>query len=366
MRTPPINAIELPDMESDSAYDPSTIRMARPKLPEKSHGKTPSSASTSTIDSDAPSTHRLGEQEMLSPPKLLGRPSMDTLSSAPTSKSQPAEDPRRPPVRRPGGSVGDGLRGFQFPLVAPRMPDSTHSPLRPQPPSLHRMHSAAPALASPVKPPPIQIPIAGPSRPPMMRQASVAVMEGRAASQTQAQAEALALVGGDSTSPTRGLPLPPAGRFDRFATGTGMVRTRSGSRADDMNGSAVNLRDLIKVSQSHVKADGQLSATIPDQEDLLPPSPTSAVPPRYFPQPSPLSAPPPLTATTIVSSSGSAGNSLGPPVRPLDLGSLEGDEVFAELERTVEDLGAWLELVSTGLEDLCAMPWEDGEAVLAE
>lgn len=54
---------------------------------------------------------------------------------------------------------------------------------------------------------------------------------------------------------------------------------------------------------------------------------------------------------------------LGPSVRPLDLGSLEGDEVFAELERTVEDLGKWLDLVSTGLEDLCMIPDEEENGI---
>jgi hypothetical protein len=41
-----------------------------------------------------------------------------------------------------------------------------------------------------------------------------------------------------------------------------------------------------------------------------------------------------------------------PEVRPLDLGSLEGDDVFLELERTVIDMQAWLGCVEAGLETL--------------
>lgn len=263
--TPPMSddIEELPDVPSESAYDASTIRVPRSKQPlasERTHGKVTSASSTSTFmsDSDAATpTFRQVERDetMLSPPKLRGKASMDTLSSIPTSKSQPPEDPRRTPaaVRRPGGSMGDGFRGFQFPLMArPSESGPSGSPglALPRPPPLQRMHSAAPVLASPTAPVAVHIPTAGPSRPPMMRQASVAVMEGRAAGQTQAQAqaEALALVEDDHTSPSKGLPLPPAGRFDRYAMGTGMVRTRSGSKVDDANGSVVNLRDLIKVS----------------------------------------------------------------------------------------------------------------------
>jgi protein-serine/threonine kinase len=182
---------ELPDMPE--VYDSSTIRRPKP-----------------SIDT----TER----------KLRAKASMENLPLASEGR------------RRPGGSVGRGLRGFQFPLVA-RATEAGPS----RPPALQRMHSAAPAVTSPTAPTFV-------SRPPMMRQASVAVMEGRAAglTQAQAQAEALALVQDDS--PVKGLPLPPAGRFDRYAMGTGMVRTRSGSRVDDGNGSVVNLRDLIKVS----------------------------------------------------------------------------------------------------------------------
>jgi protein-serine/threonine kinase len=41
-----------------------------------------------------------------------------------------------------------------------------------------------------------------------------------------------------------------------------------------------------------------------------------------------------------------------PSLRPLDLGQLEGEEVFAELEKTVEDMQSWLVCVERGLEDL--------------
>lgn len=48
---------------------------------------------------------------------------------------------------------------------------------------------------------------------------------------------------------------------------------------------------------------------------------------------------------------------LGPPIRPLNLGGLGRDGLFAELESTVEGLQAWLEGVHTGLEDLM-QGWE--------
>lgn len=41
-----------------------------------------------------------------------------------------------------------------------------------------------------------------------------------------------------------------------------------------------------------------------------------------------------------------------PPLRPLDLGQLEGDEVFAELEKTVEDMQSWLLCMERGLDEL--------------
>lgn len=34
---------------------------------------------------------------------------------------------------------------------------------------------------------------------------------------------------------------------------------------------------------------------------------------------------------------------------------MDGDEVFFELERTVDDLSKWLDLVGAGLDDLCSM-----------
>jgi hypothetical protein len=77
----------------------------------------------------------------------------------------------------------------------------------------------------------------------MMRQASVAVMEGRAAGQSLAQAQQLALAAvseGEHDLMGGGLALPPPGRFER---GVGVARTRSGSRADEGG-----LRDRLKVS----------------------------------------------------------------------------------------------------------------------
>lgn len=43
-----------------------------------------------------------------------------------------------------------------------------------------------------------------------------------------------------------------------------------------------------------------------------------------------------------------------PPLRPLDLGQLDGHEVFAELEKTVEDMQSWLLCLERGLEELVA------------
>lgn len=53
----------------------------------------------------------------------------------------------------------------------------------------------------------------------------------------------------------------------------------------------------------------------------------------------------------------SSGSRLGPPVRPLDLGSMDKDGLFAELGETVGGLKAWLENVHVGLADL-TLGWE--------
>lgn len=215
-----------------------------------------------------------------------------------------ADDFRRPapaslPPRRPQqGSVGDGLKGFQFPLsqsagnemgpaVVPGSslggggPIGTNikgGPSRPSAPPIMRMQSAQPGLgglnskftfgagssAKPTGPPAASSSPAAPlaPRPAFLRQASVAVMENRSHTQAQANnavqkelqnlasvgedARAIAMELGGSMDAMRGsglaLPPPPIGRFDR--AGTGMGRSRSGSRLDD----APPLRELIKVS----------------------------------------------------------------------------------------------------------------------
>lgn len=203
--------------------------------------------------------------------QLRGKASFDTLSSAPTSRSQPPEEARRgqQPVRRPGGSVGDGLRGFQFPLVHPKggalsgsTPiDGGGLPLA-RPAAMSRNHSAAPALAmssssygdAPGARPVASMSTGPPQRPAFMRQASVAVMEGRAQAQAQAQALAMAqaqanepLVSPIGSSSVIGLPRPPV--MPAAMTGGGaMMRSRSGSRIESDSGSAgPGLRELIKV-----------------------------------------------------------------------------------------------------------------------
>lgn len=186
-----------------------------------------------------------------SPRQIKGKVSFDALSSAPTSRSQP-EVPRKESFtgRRPGGSVGEGFKGFQFPLVTksnPANPPNPITPGRPQPPPLTRMHSAAPTIPlpsnSPSRPIPSQLSLVPPTRPPMMRQASVAVMEGRA--QSQAQALALAQAQEGPLSPTKNLALPRSGAGGPV----GMMRSRSGSRVDAEGlAGGMGLRDLLKVS----------------------------------------------------------------------------------------------------------------------
>lgn len=87
-----------------------------------------------------------------------------------------------------------------------------------------------------------------------MRQASVAVMEGRAQAQAQAQALAMAqaqanepLVIPVGSSSVMGLPRPPV-MPSAMTDGGAMMRSRSGSRIESDSGSAgPGLRELIKV-----------------------------------------------------------------------------------------------------------------------
>lgn len=118
------------------------------------------------------------------------------------------------------------------------------------------MQSAMPDLQSPTPPKnkaaKPQISISLPPRPPMMRHASAAVMEGRA--QAQAQAQALASVD-EGAGRSLGVPGNVNGNgkgqiglgvLAGPGAGVGMSRSRSGSRTDDHG---VGLRDLMRVSR---------------------------------------------------------------------------------------------------------------------
>lgn len=254
-----------------------------------------------------------------SPRRLRNKMSLDNLSLTPTSKTQLAAEERSKSnggMRRPSASdARDGLRGFQFPLMTKSGPGppatttiststSTSTSTQPPtagklfPPPLNRNHSAAPAypLADPTTTNTTTSPTGTSSpgfgglafgpRPPMMRQASVAVMEGRAASQSQSQAQAHALAlalaqtqaqqqqqqqqqqQGSTSPPTPknavalgvpssiGLGRPGVSAAAATASGSAggsaggggqamMIRSRSGSKAED--GHPVGLRDLLKV-----------------------------------------------------------------------------------------------------------------------
>ncbi|WVW81377.1 hypothetical protein I302_103369 [Kwoniella bestiolae CBS 10118] len=354
-------------------------------------------------------THELSDSQAPTPtakpneglPSLKPKMSMDTISA--TSRSQP-EDRPKPPMKRPGGggSMGEGLRGFQFPLVSkgPVPPGgasgSSGMGSRVQAPPLNRMHSAAPTIPLPSGDSPNKMP-GLPPRPQMMRQASVAVMEGRAMLNNQAHQQALALAqqsdnpggNGPLLSPNKNLNIPgpgvgaaglglgrpigPGMTNGPAGGGIGMMRSRSGSRVDE--GHAVGLRDLLK-----------LSATVPDLPDLLPPSPNTltTIPNKFQFTPSPLSSlnnqqSQPMSnnpsSHTISASSPPSGNSTnptspgpgpghpsqispmattfniyagGPPITPLRL-DLDAEQVFQELIRNVDDLGGWLDVVNKGL-----------------
>lgn len=79
----------------------------------------------------------------------------------------------------------------------------------------------------------------------MMRQASVAVMEGRAPAQPSVQSRSQ-LGPSSLMSPARGLgvPAPKTVGLGVMAPGVGMSRTRSGSRGDE----GMGLRDMMRVS----------------------------------------------------------------------------------------------------------------------
>jgi protein-serine/threonine kinase len=124
----------------------------------------------------------------------------------------------------------------------------------------------------------------------------------------------------------------------------------------------------------------QLSPAVPELPDLLPPSPSTAAPPnRFLPARSPLggtypyqnptsgsvmapasaSSPSLVTPISNPSVSGAAGATvppaMGPPIRPLDLSKMGDEDVFAELERTVDGMMGWLDCVGAGLEELARL-----------
>ncbi|WVQ82620.1 hypothetical protein IAT38_004751 [Cryptococcus sp. DSM 104549] len=384
--------------EEGEGYDFSTIRQNR--LGRDGRSPTPLSVSTNNPPSSGfpsaassatyhpaeasqePTPIASRDAPVPSPRQLATQRSVDNISLAPTSNSQPPDERSKsgPGMRRPSASHGEGLRGFQFPLSKPSPGPSSTPPSKHQPPALHRNHSAAPNLpsgADSASHPATHLPLG--SRPPMMRQASVAVMEGRQASQTQALAlaQAQAQEGNDIHLPSKNLAVPGS-LGQRPSGGLGMMRTRSGGRSDDGH---VGLKDLLK-----------LSPAVPDIPDLLPPSPSvTTTPHKFHPAPSPLaqvrSQPPPLPSYMSVpalipqpmgvlgqmsawTSSAPSGadvssqepakphNMLGPPIRPLDLSKVDADDVFAELEQMVDDMGCWLGCVEGGLDDLLRGPIE--------
>ncbi|TYJ57523.1 hypothetical protein B9479_001841 [Cryptococcus floricola] len=364
-----------------------------------------------------------GDGPVPSPRPIRNKMSLDNLPSAASFNSQPPtskssmqlglEDRSKSSLgmsRPGGGEPRDGLRGFQFPLMGQSGPPPA-GVSKLQPPHLGRNHSAAPAFPSALHGDTSQstLPSASPTapsfpglspRPPMMRQASLAVMENRSAAQSHAQAaqaQALALAHGHEggAGPHKGLAVPGGmagiglGRPGQQGTSQGMARTRSGSRADD--GHNVGLRDLLK-----------LTPAAPGMQDLLPPSPSvSTTPHKPSPRPQqthnqpgsipaypafpgavssaslpmsktpslaslastvPASAPAPnlgpvSTSTGLQNDWGPIPNvRLGPPIRPLDLGHLDSQDVFTELESLVDDMQSWLGCVENGLEDLLRLP----------
>lgn len=236
------------------------------------------------------------DDEELAPPQapfqqLRGKASYDSLNSNPSMRSQSSIDLQSRAQdynRKPSGGSGtgaaaaaasDGFRGFQFPLskaamasrpapmqrglsAAPQasfpLPGATAAKdaLSPTRPGLPRMQSAMPDMQSdttPPKPARPQISINLPPRPPMMRNASAAVMEGRAQAQAQAHAQALAVASDNPLSPNRTLGVPgrqQIGLGVAVGAGVGMSRSRSGSRTDEHG---VGLRDLMRVSDIFIR-----------------------------------------------------------------------------------------------------------------
>ncbi|GMK56945.1 hypothetical protein CspeluHIS016_0307850 [Cutaneotrichosporon spelunceum] len=317
-----------------------------------------------------PSNPTADGESAQSTPLARPKPSVDTFASAPTMRTGPTPEPSSAaPRRRPSGSDA-ALRGFQFPLMAgakappPQFPKAQAQFPKPRTDELSPLDQPAPPFA----------------RPPMMRQASATVMEGRAAKETHAQAQAQ-LAAEVPPSPTKipGLGVP--------GKGVAMMRTRSGSRVDE---SQVGLRDLLK-----------LSPAVPESADLLPPSPSTLTTLKPFVAlPSPLglgehaagtfvaggafnpsngfpstgygagfgglgmamtsASTPALIASHLNHSSASLPCLLPSPglahfsgPRPLDLPRIDDvGAATAQLETTVDELRRWLDMVAGGLDHL--------------
>jgi protein-serine/threonine kinase len=288
--------LDVQDSDEDDSFE-GTVRQNKPKIRPSLGISQHSSDSTS-----APSSHGFNvsneytpialpqdddsedEDTNFEPPQapfgqnqLRAKASYESLASNPTTRSQISVDSRPPAskdIRKPSGTAQDGLRGFQFPLSkavmatrpAPLVRNASAAPfptitddgpsssLSPTRPGMQRMQSAMPDLQSPTpsktKPAKPQISINLPPRPPMMRHASAAVMEGRA--QAQAQAQALAAVD-EGVGRNLGVPAIGVGKgqiglgvaIAGGGAGVGMSRSRSGSRTDDHG---VGLRDLMRAS----------------------------------------------------------------------------------------------------------------------
>lgn len=284
---PTIDTIDLPDDKSDTG---GTVRQSRKPshLFIVTNPFRPTAGTTSasnTVGSGSEESQQQTPLARLPLPQVPPKQSLDTFTAAPTARS--ATDLRGPGIglglggpqaRKPSGDAA-GLRGFQFPLMTAA---TTGKPSPPAPQYPLMQASTQPLQSGELSPLGAPIPPFARTTTPMMRQASVAVMEGRA---TQAAAQQLALNADTPHSPPKGLGVPGTLGIGRPpAMGVGMMRSRSGSRVDDaaLGGMGMGLRDLLK-----------LSPAVPDSSDLLPPSPSTLVAPKPFVAlPSPLALPP--------------------------------------------------------------------------
>lgn len=389
---------EEPDSPTtnEEVGDGGTVRQSRkPRhLFIVTNGSDPSTPSAAGTVSDGSGESAQATPLARPPPlqSLRTTSSMDTFSSAPTARST-SDMPRgaggtssAAGSRRPSGSDA-GLRGFQFPLMnsgaAPKPAAQSHAP---QYPLAAHSHTSSGELS------PLKEPSAPFARPAMMRQASLAVMEGRAASHT-AQAQQLALAQSEvPVSPSHSL----NSGFGR-PSGVGMMRSTSSSRVDENSlAGGLGLRDLLK-----------LSPAVPDP-DLLPPSPSTLTAPKPFVAlSSPLAFPSdgreghrttnsgsvhPLTNASTVSLPTDltlAKASDIPPlppmpygypryhepdeyfddgdrleVRPLDLSRVQdAGAAVHELQGSVDELKKWLDAVERGLDDLLRVTVDDEESL---